>query len=57
MGGRNRDCSNFESISRFGCWNVTTMNGRELELVQEMKKYCLEVLSVSETKVRGNGVL
>ena len=32
------------------------MNGKEEELVAEMKKYQLEVLGVSETKVRGNGV-
>ena len=43
-------------MSRFGCWNVRTMNGREKELVEEMKEYGLEVLAVSEAKVRGNGV-
>ena len=43
-------------IKRFGCWNVRSMNGKEEELVAEMKKYRLEVLGVSETKVRGNGV-
>ena len=43
-------------ISRFGCWNVRTLNGREQELVAEMKKYRLEVLGVSEAKVRGNGM-
>ena len=32
------------------------MNGREPELVEEMKKYRLEVLGVSEMKMRGNGV-
>ena len=30
------------NISRFGCWNVRTMNGREQELVAEMEKYRLE---------------
>ena len=49
--GRRKDSSGFESISRFGC-----LNGREHELVEEMKKYRLAVLDVSETKVRGNGV-
>ena len=44
------------NISRFGCWNVRTMNGREQELVAEMEKYRLEVLGVSEANVRGNGV-
>ena len=32
------------------------MNSREKELVEEMKRYRLEVLAVSEAKVRGNGV-
>ena len=41
-------------IKRFGCWNVRSMNSKEEELVAEMKKYRLEVLGVSETKVRGN---
>ena len=41
------------NVKRFGCWNVRSVNGRE-ELFTEMKKYRLEVLGVSETKVRGN---
>ena len=32
------------------------MNSREQELVAEMEKYRLEVLGVSEAKVRGNGL-
>ena len=40
---------------RFGAWNIRTMTGREEELVEEMKKYRLEMLGVSETKARGNG--
>ena len=40
---------------RFGAWNIRTLSGREVELVEEMKKYRLEVLGASETKVRGNG--
>ena len=32
------------------------MNGREQELVAEMEQYRLEVLGVSEAKVRGNGL-
>ena len=35
---------------------MRSMNGKEEELVAEMKKYQLEVLGVSETKVRGNRV-
>ena len=44
------------NLSRFGCWNVRTVNGREQELVEEMKKYRLDVLGISEAKVRGNSV-
>jgi len=44
------------NVRRFGCWNVRSMNGKEEELVAEMKKYRLEVVGVSETKVRGNGL-
>ena len=32
------------------------MSGREEELVDEMQKFGLEVLGVSEAKVKGNGV-
>ena len=32
MGGRDRNHSALDNISRFGCWNVRTMNGREQEL-------------------------
>ena len=32
------------------------MSSREEELVDEMKSYGLEVLSVSEVKMRGNGM-
>ena len=56
MGGRDRNHSTLDNISRFGCWNVRTMNGREQELVEKMKRCRLEVLGVSEAKVRGNGV-
>ena len=33
-------------------WNIRTMRDREGELVEEMKKYQLEMLGASETKVR-----
>ncbi len=40
---------------RFGTWNVRTLTGKELELIGEMKRYRLDVLGVSEGKIRGNG--
>ena len=52
-------CNDFivleSNVKRFGCWNVRSVNGRE-ELFTEMKKYRLEVLGVSETKVKENGM-
>ena len=36
-----------------GCWNVRTMSGREEELIDEMKRYGLEVLGVSEAGLKG----
>ena len=41
------------NVNRFGCWNVRTISSREEELVDEMKRYRLEVLGVSEVKLRG----
>ena len=34
---------------------MRSLRGREEELVEEMIKYRLEVLGVSETKLKGNG--
>ena len=39
----------------FGAWNIRTMSGREVELVEEIKKHRLEMLGVSEAKVKENG--
>ena len=44
------------TVSRFGCWNVRTVSGREEELADEMKRYRLKLLGVSEAKMRGNGM-
>ena len=41
---------------RFGTWNVRMLTGKELELIGEMKRYRLDVLGVSEGKMRGNGM-
>ena len=41
---------------RFGTWNVRSLTGKEMELIEEMKKYKLNVLGVSEGKMRGNGM-
>ena len=56
MIAKNKDDDLGSNISRFRCWNVRTMNGRKQELVAQTEKYRLEVLGVSEAKMRGNGV-
>ena len=43
-------------MSRFGCWNIRSMSGREEELVDKMKRYRFKVLGVNEAKMRGNGI-
>ena len=48
--GNNNDCY------RFGTWNVRSLTGKEVELVEEIKRYRLDVLGVSEGKMRGNGM-
>ena len=35
---------------------MRTLTGKELELIGEMKRYRLDVLGVSEGKIRGNGM-
>ena len=43
------------NLHRIGTWNVRSLNGREQELIGEMKRYDLGVLGVSETRWKGNG--
>ena len=40
----------------FGTWNVRAINGKELELTEEMDRYKIDVLAVTETKKKGQGV-
>ena len=40
---------------RFGAWHIRTIRCKEIELVEEMKKYRLKMQRVSEAKVRRNG--
>ena len=43
-------------IYRMGTWNIITSRNREIELVREMERNDLDVLGISETKARGNGM-
>ena len=42
-------------LFRVGAWNVRSLKHKEAEVVEEMKSYCLEVLGVSETHLKGCG--
>jgi len=37
-----------------GNWNITSLTGEEHELVEEVKKYSLDVAGISSTKRRGS---
>jgi hypothetical protein len=41
----------------FGCWNITSLTGKEAEVVEEMMKYRIPILGVSETKKKGYGTM
>ena len=40
-----------KDLLRIGAWNVRTMRGKDWELIEEMKKYDVGVLGISETEV------
>ena len=44
-------------ILLLGNWNVLTLTGKELELVEEAKKCYLDIVGVSSTKRRGSGII
>ena len=53
IGGEQSKANGAEWV-RYGAWNVRSLRGRKKELVEEMVKDRLEVLGVSETKLKGN---
>ena len=38
-----------------GIWNILTLTRKELELVEEAKRYHIDIIGVSSTKRRGSG--
>ena len=42
---------------RFGNWNIFTLACKEMELVEEAKRYRLDIVGVSSTKRRGSGTV
>ncbi|KAJ4428628.1 hypothetical protein ANN_24673 [Periplaneta americana] len=41
---------------RFGTWNIKMLNGKEVEVIQEMEIYKIDLLGISEVRKKGNGV-
>lgn len=41
---------------KIGTWNVRSITGKEEELVEEMEKQQIEILGITETKKKGNGM-
>ena len=46
--------SQSDDLFRMGTWNVHSLKGKEQELIEEMKRYDLGVLGVSETRQKGS---
>ena len=44
---------NGSQVSRIGNWNVRSLKNKENEVIREMERYNLDILGLSETKVRG----
>ena len=42
---------------QLGNWNVFTLTGKEKELVEEAKRYQLDIVGLSSTKRRGSGTM
>lgn len=39
-----------------GTWNVRGINGKEMELIDEVKKIKIDILGITETKKKGTGM-
>ena len=43
------------TITRLACWNITSWNGRDQEIICEMKQHKIDICAISETKRKGKG--
>lgn len=57
----NKKCKNAEEklskILRLGTWNIRSLNGKENELIEEFEKTKLDLLAITETKKKGQGII
>lgn len=42
---------------RIGTWNIRSLKGKETELVEEFEKARLDILTITETKKKGKGII
>ena len=55
-GGRRPRCPNSRTVTlAMGTWNVTSLEGKEPELVQEVERYRLEIVGLTSTYNLGSG--
>ena len=38
-----------------GCWNVTSFNNKDQEIIMELKKHKLDICALAETKKKDKG--
>jgi hypothetical protein len=46
---------NRNNTLRFGTWNITSLTGKEMEIVEEMKRFHIPILGIGEVKKKGTG--
>lgn len=44
-------------VLKLGAWNIRSIKGKEYELVQEFERADLDILAVTETKKKGQGLM
>lgn len=45
-----------KSTLKLGIWNVRSIRGKEIEIIEEMEKQQLDFLGITETKKKGKGI-